>query len=337
MVGMALQYTTVTGHPTPDWRSPSRPILVGISTCLLGEEVRFDGGHKKDDYITGVLARHFTWVPVCPEVDIGLGIPREPIRLVGDPDRPRLVGTRTAADHTAAMNAYAERRVGELAARGLSGYVLKRGSPSCGMERVRVYTDAGMPSRGGRGLFARALMDALPLLPVEEEGRLNDPLLRECFITRVFAYHRLAALRDGSPRGGDVVAFHTAHKYLVLAHSAPHYARLGRLVAGLKGRPRAAWLDEYGALFMQALAVKPSTKKHVNVLQHIMGFFKDRLDAAEKRELLGLIEDYRQGLVPLVVPITLINHYVARFDVGYVRDQVYLRPHPKELMLRNHV
>jgi uncharacterized protein YbgA (DUF1722 family) len=235
------------------------------------------------------------------------------------------------------MRAYARRRVQALAGRGLSGYILKRGSPSCGMERVRVYTDAGHPSGAGRGLFAQALIDGLPLLPVEEEGRLTDPHLRERFITRVFAYHRLRALREGSPQAADVVAFHAAHKYLLLAHSAPHYARLGRLVAGVARRPRAAWLDAYGTGFMQALAVKPSPAKHVNVLEHIAGFFKRRLSAAEKRELLGLIEDYRQGLVPLVVPITLINHYVARFDVRYVRDQIYLHPHPKELMLRNRV
>jgi uncharacterized protein YbgA (DUF1722 family) len=180
-------------------------------------------------------------------------------------------------------------------------------------------------------------MDALPLLPVEEEGRLNDARLRDNFITRVFAYRRLTALRDMPPRPGDVVAFHTAHKYLLLAHSPAAYARLGRLVAAIGGEPLAPWLDRYADAFMRALQVTATPRKHVNVLQHIVGFFKSRLSAAEKRELQGVIDDYAGGLVPLIVPITLINHYVARFDTAYVRDQIYLRPHPKELMLRNHV
>jgi uncharacterized protein YbgA (DUF1722 family) len=205
------------------------------------------------------------------------------------------------------------------------------------MERVKVYTQGGMPAGPGSGLFARALMDAFPLLPVEEEGRLSDPHLRDSFITRVFSYRRLTALLDSAPRPADLVAFHTAHKYLLLAHSPAHYAKLGRLVANLKGVPRAERLERYGQAFLEGLRVKATTRKHVNVLQHIMGFFKDHLTAGEKRELLGLITDYAGGLVPLIVPITLINHYVARFEVTYIADQIYLRPHPKELMLRNHL
>ena len=322
----------------PAWRAPDLPIRVGISSCLLGEEVRYDGGHQKDPYITGVLARHFTWVPVCPEMEVGMGVPREPIRLVGDPEAPRLRGVTSGTDHTLAMNEFARRRAQELERRALSGYVLKRASPSCGMERVRLHRDeGGPPARTGVGLFARALMDALPLLPVEEEGRLNDARRRDNFITRVFAYRRLTALRDMPPRPGDVVAFHTAHKYLLLAHSPAAYARLGRLVAKIKSEPLASWLDRYADAFMRALQVAATPRKHVDVLQHIVGFFKSRLVAAEKRELQGVIGDYAGGLVPLIVPITLINHHVARFDTAYVRDQIYLHPHPKELMLRNHV
>lgn len=324
--------------PLPAWRSPDLPIRVGISSCLLGEEVRYDGGHQKDPYITGVLARHFSWVPVCPELEVGMGVPREPIRLVGDPDAPRLLGVTTGTDHTERMDAFARRRVQELGRRGLSGYVLKRASPSCGMERVKLYRDdEGPPARTGVGLFARVLIEALPLLPVEEEGRLNDARLRDNFITRVFAYRRLGALREMGPRPADVVRFHTEHKYLLLAHSPSAYARLGRLVAAVRGEPLAAWLDRYADGFMRALRAPATPKKHVNVLQHIVGFFKDRLVAAEKRELLGVIDDYARGLVPLIVPITLINHHVARFETAYVRDQIYLHPHPKELMLRNHV
>jgi uncharacterized protein YbgA (DUF1722 family)/uncharacterized protein YbbK (DUF523 family) len=323
--------------PAPAWRSPDLPIRVGISSCLLGEEVRYDGGHQKDNYITGVLAGHFTWVAVCPELEVGMGVPREPIRLVGDPAAPRLLGVASGTDHTARMTEFARRRVAALRRQGLHGYILKRASPSCGLERVKVYGDGGPPARSGVGLFARALTEALPLLPVEEEGRLNDAHLRENFITRVFAYRRLAALRESAPRPAAVVDFHTAHKYLLLAHSPSAYAQLGRLVAEVPRAPHAGWLDRYGESFMRALAARATVRKHVNVLQHIVGFFKKQLGAAEKRELLGVIADYGAGLVPLVVPITLINHHVARFDVAYVRDQVYLRPHPKELMLRNHV
>lgn len=322
----------------PAWRSPDLPIRVGISSCLLGEEVRYDGGHQKDAYLTTTLARHFTWVPVCPEMEVGMGVPREPIRLVGDPAAPRLLGVTSGVDHTDRMSEFARRRAQELARRGLSGYVLKRASPSCGMERVKVYRDErAAPERTGIGLFARALMDAQPLLPVEEEGRLNDPRLRESFITRVFAHRRLTALREMDPRRGDAVAFHTAHKYLLLAHSPPAYARLGRLVAAVKEEPLADWLERYAEAFMRALRSPATPRKNVNVLQHIVGFFKTRLGPAEKREMQGLIEDYARGLVPLVVPITLINHHVARLDVAYVRDQIYLHPHPRELMLRNHV
>jgi uncharacterized protein YbgA (DUF1722 family)/uncharacterized protein YbbK (DUF523 family) len=319
----------------PAWRSPSLPIKVGVSACLLGEPVRYDGGHKKDAYITGTLGRYFTWVPVCPEMEIGLGVPRETLRLVGNPRAPRMIG-EAGRDLTSIMTAYARRRTRELAALGLSGYLLKRASPSCGMERVRVYPARGGAPHPGRGLFAEALLEAFPWLPVEEEGRLSDPTLREHFITRVFAYRRLTALREAAPRGGDVVAFHAAHKYLLLAHSPTHYARLGRLAATVGAAPRAAFLDAYAAGFTAALAVRATVKKHVNVLQHLAGFFKDRLDARETAELAGLIGDFAAGLVPLVVPITLLNHHALRFDAAWVADQVYLRPHPKELMLRNH-
>jgi uncharacterized protein YbgA (DUF1722 family) len=248
-----------------------------------------------------------------------------------------MVATASGADHTATMNRYARERVRELARTGLSGYILKRASPSCGMERVKVYAEDGAPRSIGRGLFARALIDALPLLPVEEEGRLNDPVIRDNFITRVFSHRRLVALLESDPRPADVVAFHAAHKYLLLSHSPSETAGLGRLVATPPRRDRGGWLDDYAAQFMRTLAIHATRTKHVNALQHIAGFFKRELDAADKRELLSLIADYRRGLVPLVVPITLINHHVSRLDVPYIAEQVYLHPHPKELMLRNHI
>ncbi len=307
-----------------------------MSSCLLGEQVRFDGGHKHDRFLTDVLGRYVEWVPVCPELEVGMGVPREAVRLEGDVEAPRMVGTRTQVDHTGAMRRFAAARVRQLAGLDLQGYVFKKGSPSCGMERVRVYGAGGMPARNGRGLFAAAFLHAFPLLPVEEEGRLNDPVLRESFIERVFAYRRVQAL-VATPGRGALVAFHTAHKFQLLAHSPKHYRALGRLVAEQKGQRPAALVTEYGAAFMEALAVHATTAKHVNVLQHLAGFCREHLDGGDRRELADVIDDYRRLLVPLVVPLTLLRHHLERHQVAYVQGQTYLSPHPKELMLRNHV
>jgi len=317
--------------------SKTAPLRIGISRCLLGEQVRFDGGHKHDRFLTDVFGRFVEWVPVCPEVEVGMGIPREAIRLVGASSSPRLVTIKTGIDHTPAMTKFSERRARELEATDLSGFVFKSSSPSCGMERVRVYNPHGMPGKTGVGLFARAFMDRFPLIPVEEEGRLNDPILRENFIERVFCYRRWRDLVEERPTRKAVIAFHTEHKYLLLAHSRPHYLTLGRLVGDAKHHAPADLASRYGALFMEALAVKATVRKHVNVLNHIMGFFKDRLSATEKEELRTVIEDYHNGLTPLIVPLTLIKHYVRTHAVTYIQNQVYLNPHPKELMLRNHV
>lgn len=313
------------------------PLRLGISRCLLGEDVRFDGGHKRDAFLTDVLGRYVEWVPVCPEVEAGLGTPREAMRLVGNPEHPRLVTIKSGKDHTQALEAMSTNRLRELDGLDLSGFVFKKDSPSCGVERVRTYNEHGMPGRKGIGLFARAYVERFPLIPVEEEGRLCDPLLRENFIERVFCYRRWQDLLESAVTRHAVVQFHTAHKYLLLAHSAQHYQRLGRLVAQANEyRPKDLVL-RYGELFMQALVVRATVRKHVNVLQHILGYFKERLDEAEKAELADVIADYHQGLTPLIVPLTLIKHYVRLFDVEYIREQVYLNPHPKELMLRNHV
>jgi uncharacterized protein YbgA (DUF1722 family)/uncharacterized protein YbbK (DUF523 family) len=312
-------------------------IRLGISACLLGAEVRYDGGHKRDAFLTETLGPFVEWVPVCPEVEIGLGVPRDTLRLVGAEDAPRLVVQKSGEDLTARMRRYAGTKAEELAALGLHGYVLKRASPSCGLFRVRVYREGGMPGGGGRGLFAAALVERFPALPVEEEGRLNDPAIRENFIERVFAAARWQRFREARPRPGDLVAFHAAHKFAVLAHSPKHYALLGRQVAGAGRALSEAKLDEYGALLMEALAVRATRPRHVNALQHLAGFFKRALSPDERAELAEVIEEYGRELVPLVVPVTLIRHHVRRFGVAYLADQVYLRPHPKELMLRNHV
>jgi uncharacterized protein YbgA (DUF1722 family)/uncharacterized protein YbbK (DUF523 family) len=311
-------------------------IRLGVSACLLGEGVRYDGGHKRDAFLTETLAPFVEWVPVCPEVELGLGVPRDTLRLVGDGRAPRLVVERTGEDLTASMQRFARGRLDELAPLDLDGYILKRASPSCGLFRVRVYGGTGVPGAAGRGLFAGALVDRFPALPVEEEGRLNDPALRENFIERVFAMARWRAFATRRPRARDLVAFHAAQKFAVLAHSPAHYARLGRLVAAA-GAVTSAMLGEYAQLLMEALAVRATRTRHVNVLQHLAGFFKTRLQADERAELVEVIGEYRHGLVPLIVPITLIRHHVRRLAIGYLRDQVYLSPHPKELMLRNHV
>jgi uncharacterized protein YbgA (DUF1722 family)/uncharacterized protein YbbK (DUF523 family) len=316
-------------------------IRLGVSACLLGERVRYDGGHKRDRFLTDVLGDFVEWVPVCPEVEIGLGAPRDAIRLVGREAAPRLVVERTGEDLTARMTRFAAAKDAEL--RELDGYVLKRASPTCGLHRVRVYGEDGALRGTGRGLFAAVLTRHLPLLPVEEEGRLTDPASRENFIERVFAAARWRTFVAARPGAAALVAFHTSQKLAVLAHSPPHYARLGRLVADagprLKRRPEAApsALEEYGTLLMEALAIRATRGRHANVLQHAAGFFKRELEPDERAELAAVIDEYRRGLVPLVVPLTLVRHHVRRRRLAYLADQVYLDPHPKELMLRNHV
>lgn len=314
-----------------------RPIRVGISSCLLGQEVRFDGGHKRDRYLTDTLGAYFEWVPVCPEVELGLGTPRETLRLIGEPAAPRLVFGKTGGEITDAMQGWSRKRLEGLARQDLCGYILKSDSPSCGMERVRVYGTGGMPSKTGVGLYARALLDRFPLLPVEEEGRLHDLPLRENFVERVFCYRRWRDLVAGGLTRGRLVEFHTRMKLLLMAHSPRHYTELGRLVAGAKALAPAPLQAQYGELFMAALRVKATTKKHSNVLQHILGYLKTRLDPHDKAEILACLADYAQGLVPLVVPLTLLRHHLSRHQVGYVLEQVYLNPTPKELLLRNHV
>lgn len=312
-------------------------IRVGISACLLGQEVRFDGGHKKDAFLTAVLAPHVAWVPVCPEVEVGLGTPRETLRLVREDGRTRMITTRSRVDHTDAMQAWARERVETLAAEDLDGYVLKKDSPSCGMERVKVYGTDGPGVRDGRGVFAEVLMTRLPLLPVEEEGRLLDARLRENFIERVFAYRRLKDLVASTWSVGALVRFHTAHKMALLAHSTTAYQELGRLVAGAADLPQPELRSRYERLFMGTLAVPATTRRQTNVLSHMAGHLKKLIDAVSRQELVSSIEEYRRGFVPLIVPLTLITHHVRVHGVEYLAGQTYLQPHPRELMLRNHV
>jgi len=325
--------------PTEAESAAAAPLRLGISACLLGHEVRWDGGHKRDNFLIGTVGKFVEWVPVCPEVEVGMSTPRETLRLVTGPggeDDVRMVTTKGGEDHTAAMKRWATKRVRDLADEDLDGYVLKRDSPSCGMERVKLYDGKGGVRKKGSGLFAAELMGRNPLLPCEEEGRLNDPLLRENFLERVFAFRRLRAAFASRWTVGDLVRFHTAEKLQLMAHDVQTYRELGRLVAGAKDAPRAELAATYQQLYMAAMKKLATVRKHTNVLQHMQGWFSEKLSDEERAELTQLITDYRAGLVPLIVPVTLIRHYVRRLDVSYLRGQTYLEPAPKELMLRNH-
>jgi uncharacterized protein YbgA (DUF1722 family)/uncharacterized protein YbbK (DUF523 family) len=312
-------------------------IRLGVSSCLLGERVRWNGDHKLDRFLTDTLGKFVEYVPVCPEVECGFDIPREPFRLVGDPDSPRFITSRTKQDYTDRMTQWARKRVIELEKEGLCGFVFKSRSPSSGMERVKVYNEKGIPVKKGVGMFARAFMEHFPLLPVEEDGRLHDLKIRENFIERIFALKRWRELLADKQNRGNLVSFHTKHKMLILSHSPEHHRVMGKLVARAKEVPLKDLYEEYEKLFMEALRLKSTPKKNANVITHILGYFKRQLTADEKQELLEIIGLYRQGNVPLIVPITLVNHYVRKYNQPYLKEQYYLDPHPLELQLRNHV
>jgi uncharacterized protein YbgA (DUF1722 family)/uncharacterized protein YbbK (DUF523 family) len=312
-------------------------IKLGISTCLLGENVRYDGGHKWDRFLTDTLGQYVEYVPVCPEVECGLGVPRESMHLEGDPDSPRLVTIRTKQDITDRMVSWAKKRVVELEKEGLYGFIFKSDSPSSGMERVRVYNEKGMPVKKGVGMFARIFMEHFSLLPVEDEGRLHDPKLRENFIEKIFTLKRWREVLVKREKRGEVVDFHTRHKLLILSHSPKYYQIVGKLVARAIDFPLNDLYQQYQIWLMESLQLKTTPKKNANVLHHMMGCFREQLSSDEKQELLEVIDHYRGGYIPLVVPITLISHYVRKYDQPYLKQQIYLNPHPLELQLQNHV
>jgi len=312
-------------------------IRLGISACLLGKAVRFDGGHKLDHFLAGTLGQYVEYVPVCPEVECGMPVPREAMHLEGKPESPRLITIHSRIDKTSQMIGWAEKRVVALGKEKLMGFIFKSDSPSSGMERVKIYNEKGAAVRKGVGIFARQFMEHFPLLPVEEEGRLHDPAIRQNFIERVFALARWRELLAENQSLGSLVEFHTKHKLLILSHSARHYREMGRLVAGAKGVSLQSLLEDYQKQLMEALKLRATPKKNANVLMHMAGYFKNYLSPDEKAELLETIELYRKERVPLIVPITLINHYVRKYNQPYLKEQYYLNPHPIELQLRNHV
>lgn len=308
-------------------------IPVGISACLLGDAVRFNGGHKKSDFCSTLLAEYFEFHRFCPEVAIGLGVPRQTIRLVGDFSAPRAIVPATHADLTDALADYG--REVALQAKQFSGYILMKDSPSCGLFSTKVYAGQS-PLPGKRaGIFTQALREQLPLLPIEEEARLNDPGLCENFIARVYAYHdwRENFLPHASPQ--QLVNYHSRYKYFVMAHGQTLYRQLGRLVASAGVGDFAAVLREYEQAFFSGIVKPPTRRNHVNVLYHILGYLKKQVASNLKQDLLKAVEDYRQTLVPLIVPITLLKHYLTHYACDYINQQVYLTPYPEQLKLRN--
>ena len=314
----------------------TQPIIIGVSACLLGERVRYDGGHKHDRYITDTLGAYFSFTPVCPEVGCGLPIPREAMRLEGNPAAPRLMTRQTRVDKTEQMLAYCAAKVDELQQADMCGFIFKKDSPSSGLFRVKVYNN-GQALKVGSGLFAAEMARSFVLLPMEEEGRLNDPAIRENFIERVFSYRRWKDFLAANPSTGRLVEFHTGNKLLMMAHSPQIYREMGTLVAHASEMELGKLLQSYEELFMKGLALHATVKKNTNVLQHIMGYFKQQLSPDEKVELLEVIGQYHDHLLPLIVPMTLLRHYIGKYDQQYLKGQVYLAPHPAQLMLRNHV
>ena len=315
----------------------SEKIKLGISSCLLGLKVRYDGGHKLDHFLVDTLGKFVEWVPVCPEVESGLSVPREAMRLVGNPESPRLVTMHTGVDHTGLLTAWTQRKLSELKNAGLCGFIFKSRSPSSGIRNVKIYNENGGLSGRGAGIFGEAFIERFPLLPADDEGRLNDPAIRENFIERVFVFKRWLELLERGLTAGSLVTFHSDHKLLILSHSTDHYRSLGSLVAHARQHPQKELGARYIATLMEGLRRISTPAKNTNVLHHIMGYFKKKISPGEKKELLEVIGSYREGMIPLIVPVVLLNHYVRLFEVPYLRRQYYLNPHPLELMLRNHV
>lgn len=313
-----------------------KPLKIGVSSCLLGHEVRWNGTHQLNHFIKDILGQFMTFVPVCPEVECGLGTPREPLRLVGDPGNPRLLGRQSGADMTDRMTEWADHRLRQLEQEELCGFIFKSKSPSSGLYKVKVYKDGQNPVNQGVGMFARAFVKAFPLIPVEEDGRLSDDGLRENFIERIFVLKRWRDVLNMDKHPRHLMDFHTRHKYLIMAHSPKHYKMMGKHVASVSRKTLEDDYDTYETLLTDAVSIKATVSRHVNVLHHVTGYFKTHLVTDEKQELLELIEHYRNGLLPLIVPVTLINHFVRKYDQIYLRDQIYLNPHPLELKLRNH-
>lgn len=311
-------------------------IRIGISECLLGHPVRYDGQHKHDHFITDTLGRYFDFIGVCPEVECGLGVPREPVRLVGDPANPGLIATRSGTDHTERMQRWSARRVIELEKEDLLGFIFKAKSPSSGMEKVKVYNDKGGVIGNAPGMFAAAFTAHFPSLPCEDEGRLHDPDLRENFIERVFALWRFRQAVKLSPTLRTLMTFHARNKLLIQSHHEPLVREMGRELALLNPAQARAHIRVYEDKLMLALKTLSTVRKNTNILEHMLGHLRGLADNVDRKALADIIAQYHGGLIPLIVPVTMLRHYVVKHDIEYLRDQYYLNPHPMELKLRNH-
>ncbi len=313
-----------------------KPVL-GISRCLLGENVRYNGGHKRDNYLCNELGKYVKWYSVCPEVDCGMPIPREPMHLRGDEKSQRLITNNTGIDKTVQMQEWIAPALAEIEKQKLCGFIFKSKSPSSGMERVKVFNDQGVPRKIGSGLFAAAFMKHFPHLPVEEEGRLHDPVLRENFIERVFTVYRWQQMLENGFTPAALVEFHTAHKYLLMSHSPESLRKLGQICADCSGPKIDSAAENYFTELISTLTQIATVKKNVNVMMHLLGYFKEDLETDEKQEMLEVIENYHQGLSPRIVPITLLKHFIRKYKKDYLQRQLYLNPHPSELKLMNHI
>lgn len=310
-------------------------INVGISSCLLGNEVRFDGGHKHSHLCTESLSRYFHFIPECPEVASGMSIPRKPIRLIGDIHEPSVVAVHdNSLDYTDQLKTFSQNKAQQMDE--LCGYIFMQKSPSCGVFRVKVFQESGRPAaEPGRGVYAKAVMDGNPLLPVEESGRLEDAVLRESFITRVYAYHNWQQLKKKGLSYQAILEFHASYKYCLMARTPTHYVELGRLLADAGKHNIDDLAERYFSLLMENLNVLATRKTHTNVLMHLQGYLKKVLSAKEKQGLAKIIEQYRTDQVPLIVPITLLKHHFNNHPDPYITKQAYLQPYPDDLSLRN--
>ena len=308
-------------------------LIIGISSCLIGEKVRFDGGHKQNRYILDTLGAYFRFRPFCPEMAIGLGVPRETIRLVEIDGKTEAIGNKnTHLNFTQPLIQIAEDQAHWQ--RQVLGYIVKKDSPSCGMERVRLYR-GDHARRDGVGLYTATLMRNFPTLPVEEEGRLGDPVLRESFIKRVFINKRWHDLEEAGLDWASLTDFHARHKLILYSHDQNLGRELGRELAAAHSQPVESYAPRYFAQLMNILKIYAKRSNHVNVLEHIRGYLKKDLDKSDKQELTDSIENYRRGLLPLIVPITLLRHHFRRNPDPYIERSYYLQPHPDELMLLN--
>jgi uncharacterized protein YbbK (DUF523 family)/uncharacterized protein YbgA (DUF1722 family) len=307
------------------------PLRLGTSACLQGEAVRFDGSHKRDRFLTDVLGRHVSWVKVCPEVGAGMGVPRPTLRLIGTPAATRLVVGKDGEDWTERMETYARELMPGLQAQELCGFVLKSASPSCGMERVKLYDHRQVPQKQGVGIFARVLMEHFPMLPIEEEGRLHAPLLRETFLDAVFAYRRWRSFCRGELCARSLIVFHRRNKFLLRAHSPASAASLGRLVAGYRSQEPAVAIAAYGALYMRALKERATPGRHAATMRYIAGRLRHQLSAGAREMLHEVIDDYRAGYTVRAVPLALLRHHALEHNVTYLSEQFYLAPFPKDL------